>query len=308
MRGAPPAEQLVDAGLAERLVAARLPTLGVVSVEPLGAGWDCTVHAALTREGRWLALRFPRRAVVLPGFARETALLPLVAHRLPLGVPAAVAVGEPWGPYPWPFSAAPLIAGDELALTGQRDVQRTRVARALGSFLRALHDPRMLDVPAVADLPEDLNHRADLTVRVPLTRAVLAELTSHGLWRPDTAVIDLLAAAERLPPTTGPLRLAHGDLHARQVLVSADRATGIIDWVDVCRADVSLDLAIGFGAFRGAARAEFRRAYGPITAEQELRARAIAVFLAAVLASQAAVDGPPALLADSLASLARAVT
>ena len=120
---------------------------------------------------------------------------------------------------------------------------------------------------------------------------------------------DLLVEGARLDPPAGEPRLAHGDLHVRHVLVG-DRgaATGVIDWGDVCLADPAVDLALAYAAFSGAARAALLDAHGDVSAEQELRARVLAVCLSAVLAEYAAAEGREALLAEALAGLRRAVT
>jgi len=81
----------------------------------------------------------------------------------------------------------------------------------------------------------------------------------------------------------------------------------VIDWGDVCLADPAVDLSLGFAAFAGPARAAFLLAYGPVDADREMRARALAVRLSGLLARYAAAENRPALLAESLASLNRAV-
>jgi aminoglycoside phosphotransferase (APT) family kinase protein len=103
--------------------------------------------------------------------------------------------------------------------------------------------------------------------------------------------------------------LCHGDFHLRHVLVRPDgAAAGVIDWGDACLADPALDLSFGYAAFTEAARDAFFAAYGgEPDQERELRARVLAVALCAVLAEYAAVEQRPALLAESLAGIARAV-
>src|SRR4051794_21876527 len=118
-------------------------------VEPLGEGWDYTAF----RVDDDYVFRFPRRAVVLPGMQREIETLPRV--KLPVAVPTPLFLGQPADSYPWPFFGAPFIPGDEpLAVD---DDQRATISLDLARALRALHahDP--------ADLPEDLNHRADMS-------------------------------------------------------------------------------------------------------------------------------------------------
>jgi aminoglycoside phosphotransferase (APT) family kinase protein len=80
----------------------------------------------------------------------------------------------------------------------------------------------------------------------------------------------------------------------------------VIDWGDVCLADPAVDLCLGYAAFAGPARAAFVAAYGPVGAERELRARALAVRLAGLLACYAAAEHLAALLAESLTALGRA--
>jgi aminoglycoside phosphotransferase (APT) family kinase protein len=101
--------------------------------------------------------------------------------------------------------------------------------------------------------------------------------------------------------------LVHGDLHVRHVLVDAGGApAGVLDWGDVCLADPAVDLSVGYAAFEGPAREAFLRAYGPVDAERELRARALAVRLSALLAENAAAEGRSRLLAEARAGLRRA--
>lgn len=119
----------------------------------------------------------------------------------------------------------------------------------------------------------------------------------------------LLAEGSRLGKPTDEPVVVHGDLHVRHLLVDGTgAAAGVIDWGDVCRADPAVDLAIAFSGFDGAARAAFLTAYGPVSAERELRARVLAVFLSAALAEYAAAEGRDRLLGEALAGLGRATS
>lgn len=287
---------------------AQFPELRGAPVEPFATGWDNTVHLVA---GRWL-FRFPRRAVALPGFARELDLLPRLAPRLPLPVPVPVWRGEPSGAFPWPFAGAELLPGRELADAALAEEDRAGAAAATGAFLRALHDPR-LAAELGTGLPVDPNLRADPGVRAPMARDWLARLVARGLWRAAPApaavrVEALLARAEGLAAPAGDPVLVHGDLHVRHLLVDErGAAAGVIDWGDVCLADPGVDLAVAYAAFADGARSAFLTAYGDVGEERELRARVLAVSLSAALAEYAAVQGRPALLTEALAGLRRAV-
>ena len=298
------AEREVDPSRAAELVAAAAPQLAGAVIVPLATGWDNTVVVV----GEEWTFRFPRRAVALPGVRRELAVLPRIAPLLPLPVPVPEVVGSAGDPAePWPFTGARLLPGRELADAELGDLARVSAASATGAFLRALHSP---EVRAVVDveLPVDPLGRGFPASRLAPTRAALDGLVASGIWAGDSAVEALLERAARLGEPHGVPVLVHGDLHARHLLVDdGGLASGVIDWGDVCLADPAVDLSLGYAAFAGPARAAFLSAYGPVDAERELRARALAVRLAALLARYAAADRRPTLLAESLASLGRAV-
>ena len=292
------AEHIVDEALARRLIGRQFPQVASGRLRPLGEGWDHTVWLA---DGRW-AFRFPRRAVILPGFGRANALLGQLAPLLPLAVPAPELLGEPDAGYPWPFTGAPLIPGDEPGRAGLTDGDRAALAVPLAEFLRALHD---VDPGLGAGLLElDGNRRADMDVRVPWTRERLEELAARGLWHAPAAAGELLAAAQDLPASSA-RAIAHGDLHGRHLLIDRGRPSGVIDWDDICLADPAIDLMPYWGLLPPAARPRFLEVYGEAGEPQLIRARVLAVFLGATLALYGRERGMTWLEADAVASLDR---
>jgi aminoglycoside phosphotransferase (APT) family kinase protein len=290
------AEVVVDRPLARGLLG-QFPELAVESLRPFAEGWD---YAIWVVNETW-AFRFPRRAIAVPGVEREIAVLPLLAPQLPLPVPEPVFIGRPADGFPWPFFGSALLPGRELGELALDDDRRTQVGRSLGSFLRRLHDA---DVSVA--LPPDSNRRADMTIRVPKTRRQLGELEALGLWQIQASIERLLAEAERLPPAEQS-SLAHGDLHARQLLVGDDaNLSGVIDWVDVCRSDPAIDLSLYWSYLPPAGRRAFLEAYGAVTEAQLLRARVLALSLGAALASYGHVERAPTIAREALAGLERA--
>jgi aminoglycoside phosphotransferase (APT) family kinase protein len=287
------------------LIASLVPELRGLPVVPLSEGWDNTVF----RVGEWIA-RFPRRAMALPGFGRELAVLPRVAGRLPLPVPEPRWTGTDDDPRePWPFAVVRGVPGRELAEVSPPDAARVPAAAALGSFLAVLHAPETRAAVDGLDLPVDPMRRGDPTARVAQTRAQFAALVEQGLWTPDPAVDALLDDGARLAAPSEQPVLVHGDLHVRHLLLDGDLgAAGVIDWGDVCLADPAVDLAMAYAAFGGPARATLLDAYGGVDAERELRARCLAVRLSALLAGYAAAaDDRPTLRTEALAGIGRAV-
>lgn len=290
--------------LARTLIGRRFPELRGATVERLATGWDNTV---LLVGGDWV-FRFPRRRMALAGVERETAVLPVLAPRLPLPVPVPRFLGEPSDDFPWPFWGARRIPGRELAEVRPPDEDRVALAAETGAFLRALHDPALVR-EAGEGLPVDPMGRADPAGRAARTRGRLDAIAARGVWRPDPAVEEFLAAAEGWDAPGGDPVVVHGDLHVRHLLLTpAGRAAGVIDWGDVCLGAPAVDLSLAYAGFSGAAREAFLAEYGTVPPEQETAARALALNLTATLAEYAASTGRDALLAETLAGIGRALS
>ena len=296
------AEAVVGEELARRLIGTQAPELELGSLELLGEGWDNTVWLV---DGRWV-FRFPRREIAVPGIARQLAVLPVIAPALSLAIPVPVVEGRPADGFPWPFSAHELLPGREPAETSPTDEERAGWARPLGEFLRALHDPSLLSLDAVAALPVDANQRVDMTLRCEMLRNRLVELSELELWGPPPLVGDVIWQAERLGDPEA-LTLAHGDLHLRHLLVEGDRPTAVIDWDDICRADPAIDLVPYWSHLPVDARPAFLAAYGEPSEAQLLRARVLALFLGGTLAVYGRREGLAALEREAVGSLDRTV-
>lgn len=294
----------VDVERARALIGEQIPELADAEIRHLASGWDNTVFVV---GDRW-SFRFPRRKLAVPLIEREIETLPRLASNVPLPVPEPRWVGAPTHTYPWPWFGAPFLPGTELADAELPDDRREDVADAIGAFLRALHRPRLRSRIG-PDMPHDPNRRADMPFRVAAARALVNELAEVGLWQAPPEVEALLADAERLPPSSRTAVL-HGDLHIRHLLVDGTgRASGVIDWGDVCVGDPSIDLSVAYGAFAGSARGALLDAYGHrIDGVSELRARVIALFLGMALLGYADAVGHVVLRSEAARSMERAIT
>ena len=275
------AEEHVDELRASRLIRDRFPEVAADEVTLVSEGWD---YAVFRVDGEW-AFRFPRREVVVPGTEREIAVLPVLAERLPVAIPAPVFVGRPEDDFPWPFYGARYLAGAEA--TGRRVDPG-----ALGAALRALHAPETF-AEVGEELPADPLGRVDMAVRLP-------RLEELGVDAPA-----LIAAAKALPPARH-TAVCHGDLHTRQLIVGGGKLTGIVDWVDICRSDPAVDLSVVWSTLDTADRPALFAAYGEVAEETRVRARVVAAYLCAMLADWAKKEQVPAVLDAALAGLHRA--
>ena len=296
-------EVRVDAERARGLIAGQFPELADAEVRELGAGWDNTVFLV---DGRW-AFRFPRREVAVPLLEREIQILPRLAPNLPLPVPEPRWIGAPTDGFGWPWVGATFLPGVELAQSGLPDDRRDAVAVTVGTFLRALHAPRLRSRVGPL-LPHDPNRRSDMAFRVAATRRRLEELAADEIWQAPAEIHALLADAERLPPSPHSAVL-HGDLHGHVLVDEMGAVTGVIDWGDVCVGDPAIDLQFAYSTLVGPARAALLDAYGQrVDGLTELRARVIATFLSAALLLYAVDQGLDALRDESVRGLERAVS
>jgi aminoglycoside phosphotransferase (APT) family kinase protein len=276
------AEQHVDAERARQLIRRQFHDVAADEVTLVSVGWD---YAVFRVDGEW-AFRFPRREVVAAGTQREIAVLPTLAERLPVDVPAPVIVGEPGDGFPWPFYGARYLDGVEATGLPVDPV-------ALGAALRTLHAPETFAAVG-AELPADPLGRVDMDVRLPL-------LEERGIDAPA-----LVAVARELPPARH-TAVCHGDLHMRQLLVGGAVLTGIVDWVDVCRSDPAVDLSVAWNTLDAARRPAFFSAYGDVDDDTRVRARVVAAFLCAMLVDWAGKEQVPVVLAAAAEGLRRAI-
>lgn len=289
------AEVVVGAAAARRLIDSQFPELESARIELLGEGWDMTVYLVGGRH----VFRFPRREVVVPGLRRELEVLPRLAPALPLAIPVPELVGRPGDGYPWPFYGAPLIPGAEVGRAGLEQAELDALAPLLGRFLRVLHSQS-----APAGLPADPNRRADIPLRASRVREALTRLEIAGVWSRRTEVEPLLRDAEGLAPADERV-LTHGDLHLRHLLVDGGRASGVIDWIDVCVAPREIDFPLYWSLFSDAGRRGFRRAYGELDDGSLRRSRVLALNLCSILADYAHTEGVDWLLRAAVAGLDR---
>ena len=266
----------IDTALAGRLVADQFPQFARVSVEPFGSGWD---NAAFLIGGH-AVFRFPRRRVAVALIAREIAILPHLAARLPLPISAPRFIGVASGAFPRPFAGYERIEGETACAVTLSDDERTSLAAPLADFLRALHDVDP-DAFVALGLPDDEIGRLDHAKRLPVTRDRLIALAEAGAVDTPDVWLAWLEANPPVPLDGRRRRIVHGDLYARHVLLDRRaQPAGVIDWGDMHHGDPALDIAIAHLMLPRAAHEAFRDTYGPIDDRTWEAARYRAIYSA----------------------------
>jgi len=224
------AEVDIDAALVERLVGDQFPEL-LGTLRPLAS--TGTVNE-IFRLGDALCVRLPR--IDDRDLLKEWEWLPRLAPRLPLKIPAPVALGEPGHGYPYRWAIYEWIEG----LPYADGVQEEQAARDLAGFVRALRALPHEGAP-------------------PAGRAPLAELdlvTRGAIESPE--VLAAWEEALTAPEWDGTPAWIHTDLLRTNVLVRDSRIAAVIDFGAVGVGDPASDLTAAWALFGPAGRAVYR--------------------------------------------------
>jgi aminoglycoside phosphotransferase (APT) family kinase protein len=189
-------------------------------------------------------------------------------------------VGDPSVDYPWHWLIAPLLPGEPASTA--RHIDYAVCARQLGEFFVALHHP------APDDAPMNPFRGGPLSDRDTNTRERLEELKEMVDF---DRLIDLWGSAVEAPEHPARSVWLHGDPHPGNLLVSAGRLSGVIDFGDITAGDPATDLALVWSFLPPTHRDAFWESYGDSDPYLRERARGWALSLGAVLLARSA-DNP----------------
>lgn len=247
-----------DASVVARLLAAQFPRWASLPVERFPS---TGTENAIYRLGADLVVRMPLRPGAVVPVEKEWRWLPTLAPHLPLPVPVPLAVGEPGEGYPWRWSVAPWLRGENA--TPERIGNSHEAAHQLAGFIRALQriDPTGGPRPG----PENFNRGVPLAQRDAAVRRSIAALEALGTEENEEN-IDIRAAAGAwasalaAPAWQGDPVWLHGDLLPGNLLAEDGRLCGVIDFEAIAVGDPACDVMPAWTIFRGDARRAFRAA------------------------------------------------
>lgn len=240
----------IDAALVRRLLAAQFPHWATLPITPVpSAGTDNAIY----RLGDALAVRLPRIHWATGQAGKEWHWLAKLAPQLPLAIPVPLALGEPGEGYPWQWTVAPWLPGEN-ANTGQID-DLTQAAADLAQFLTALWRVDPTGGPPAGK--ENFYRGVPLAVRDRGVREALANLEDLVDVSAATAAWE---AALRTPPWHGPPVWLHGDLQPGNLLAADGRLSAVIDFGCLGVGDPAADVMAAWMFFSGHSRAAFRAA------------------------------------------------
>ncbi len=222
----------ITEGMTRSLVASQFPEWAGCPIEQVAAAGTAN---AIFLIGDRMAARFPLRPddprATRDRLEREAAAAQELLEHTSFAVPQPIAIGDPGAGYPLPWSVQTWLPGDTAI---DRDLSSSAAfAHDLAAFIaevRAIDthgrtfdgDGRGGDLPDHDDWMGTCFRNSDHLLPVASLRRVSERL--------------------RLLPRRSPDAMTHGDLIPGNVLVSADRLTGILDTGGLGPADPALDL------------------------------------------------------------------
>lgn len=265
----------VDEATVAALVADQFPQWAdrpITRVKP--GGWDNRTF----RLGEDLLVRMPAAAHYIAQVEKEQMWLPRLAPRLPLQIPAPVAVGAPGHGYPFPWSICAWIEGETVAAAGSLD--HGRLAEDLSDFLLALHAIDPAGGPAAG--PHNFHRGGDPVVYDGQTRSAVATL---GDQIDGAAALALWEAALATRWDRPPVWI-HGDVAPGNLLVRNGQLAAVIDFGTCGVGDPACDLAFAWTVLEDGGREAFRERLG-LDDDTWLRGQAWALWKALIVVAGA---------------------
>lgn len=269
--------------LARKLIAEQFPeyfNLPITDVEKQG------LDNRTYRLGEHMLIRMPRAAEYAEKVAIEQELLPQLAKRLRVSIPAPIKMGKPSTDYPYPFSIYRWLSGKSINLLTLTEQEKEQLAYELAKFLKELQS--ITDIEG----PEPGQHnwwRGDhVSVYDKGAREQIAELAE---------IIDasqLLALWDQACVTkwnNHPIWI-HGDFAIGNILMDGGKLSAVIDFGGAAVGDPACDLVIAWTYLSGKAREVFMSKMD-LDEDTWLRARAWALWKATFELCQIADKNSP---------------
>jgi len=256
--------------LARKLIAEQFPeysNLPIVDVEKQG-------HDNRTyRLGDEMLIRMPTAADYALKVPKEQELLPQLAKRLSISIPAPIKMGKPSSDYPYPFSIYKWLSGKSINLLTLTDQEKEQLAFDLAKFLKELQAITDIEGPG----PGQHNWwRGDhVSVYYKGAREQIAELVNF-IDAPRALALWDQACATRW--NKAPIWI-HGDFAIGNILMEDGKLSSVIDFGGAAVGDPACDLVIAWTYLSGKARETFISKMD-MDSDTWLRARAWALWKA----------------------------
>jgi aminoglycoside phosphotransferase (APT) family kinase protein len=263
-------ESIPTLDLAHKLIAEQFPeyaSLPIVDVEKQG-------HDNRTyRLGEQMLIRMPTAADYALKVPKEQGLLPQLAKRLSVSIPAPIKMGKPSTDYPYPFSIYKWLPGKSINLLTLTAQEKEQLAFDLAKFLKEMQ--AITDVEGPGPGQHNWWRGDHVSVYDKGAREQIAELAEIIDASKTLALWDQACATrwDKKPVWI------HGDFAIGNILMDGGKLSAVIDFGGAAVGDPACDLVIAWTYLSDKAREIF---ISEMDMDQDtwLRARAWALWKA----------------------------
>jgi aminoglycoside phosphotransferase (APT) family kinase protein len=223
--------------------------------------------------GDHMLIRMPTAADYALKVPKEQELLPQLAKRLSVSIPAPIKMGKPSTDYPYPFSIYKWLSGKSINLLTLIDQEKEQLAFDLAKFLKELQ--AITDVEGPGPGQHNWWRGDHVSVYDKGAREQIAELAEIIDASKALALWDQACATkwQRQPIWI------HGDFAIGNILMDGGKLSAVIDFGGAAVGDPACDLVIAWTYLSGKAREIFISKMDMDT-DTWLRARAWALWKA----------------------------
>lgn len=240
----------IDTALVRRLLKAQFPQWADLLLTPVNSGGT---DNAIYRLGDDLSVRLPRIESAIEQIDKEHTWLPRLAPHLPLAIPVPLVKGAPGEGYPFPWAVNRWLPGENAINAPLADPMQA--ASDMANFLTALRQIDTTGGPLAGE--HNFGRGTPLAERHAFVRESIIALEDMIDTGAATAAWEVALHA---PVWSEPPVWVHGDLLPGNLLVTAGRLSGVIDFGGLGLGDPACDLLVAWGLFSRDAREHFRAA------------------------------------------------
>jgi aminoglycoside phosphotransferase (APT) family kinase protein len=239
---------ILNPDLARKLIAEQFPEYGSLPIADVEKqGHDNRTY----RLGEHMLIRMPTAADYALKVPKEQELLPGLAKRLSVSIPAPIKMGNPSADYPYPFSIYKWLSGKSINLLTLNDQEKEQLAYELAKFLKELQAINDVEGPG----PGQHNWwRGDhVSVYDKGAREQIAELAEIIDANKALALWDKASATRWNKPPVW----IHGDFAIGNILMDGEKLSAVIDFGGAAVGDPACDLVIAWTYLSGKTREIF---------------------------------------------------
>lgn len=290
-------KNITSAYHAAEIINANISNIKINDIKLLGEGWDNTTWII----NNSLCFRFPKHEEAARLLSNEINILSKCIGSKYISVPYPKYICSSPKSFKYIFYAhdyIPGLTGDNAKLSRNG---RISIANKLATFLKELHNTPIEECISFG-ITEDQINRLDFRLRYSDFKKRLSYLLENNLLN-DCSRIENFYKENMNITIPKDIRLCHGDLYAKHLIINNNDLYGVIDWGDSELIHPAIDLAIVYQYLPKEAHSIFWNIYGEVENNIHTIAMLRAIYSSVTICWYANQVGDASLLNEGIIGL-----